>query len=66
MLFKKLARDLFTLSIEIYLIGVYPIEVYHIGKGAIKISGLPLNEGGQGGKEKAAEELEKINKGIQP
>ncbi len=26
---------------EVYLIGVYPIEVYHIGKGAIEISGLP-------------------------
>ncbi len=22
--------------------GVYPIEVYHIGKGAVEISGLPL------------------------
>ncbi len=48
MLFKKLARDLCTLSIEVqyravevYLIGVYPIEVYHIGKGAVEISGLP-------------------------
>ncbi len=30
-------------AVEVYLIGVYPIEVYHIGKGAVEISGLPLS-----------------------
>jgi hypothetical protein len=25
----------------VYLVEVYPIEVYHIGKGAVEISGLP-------------------------
>jgi hypothetical protein len=31
-----------SIAVAVYLIGVYPIEVYHIRKGAEEVSGGPL------------------------
>jgi hypothetical protein len=28
-------------AVEVYIIEVYPIEVHHIGKGAMEVAGLP-------------------------